>query len=289
MGLLGIAIGAALAVAGYKLWKYTIFLLGFIIMGALAFVITMAFRVTPDDPGADGPYFESAGAGIVVGIAGGFCFIFIYMLVIFCMGCACGMGGFWTLLGVGFTYLVAHGSTMAVYMADGANSGTIDTLIVVDLIIGIIMGVVFIKFQKICIMIGTSFLGSWMVFNGLFTGLFGASSATMATVNSILIFVGAGAGFYIQYTITSKGVEIDPKTGQVTVIIVQPGVAYAPYQEGLGQPIMAQAAVQPYMQQPQQGYMPQQPQQGYQQPGSVGSVGSYGIGHMEAQNKVTLE
>jgi len=76
-------------------------------------------------------------------------------------------------------------------MADGANSGTIETLFVVDLIIGIIMGVkpchtvcghrrranfnrfvqvVFIKFQKICIMIGTSFLGSSMVFNGLFTG-----------------------------------------------------------------------------------------------------------------------
>ena len=68
-------------------------------------------------------------------------------------------------------------------------------------------------------MLGTSYLGASMVWGGILQGFF---HAVAGTPQYILTLATAAGGFYIQWFKTSKGVEIDPKTGQVTVVILLP-------------------------------------------------------------------
>ena len=48
------------------------------------------------------------------------------------------------------------------------DSDTADVLMILDVLFGIFMGCVFVKFQKVCIMLGTSFLGSFSFWTGVF-------------------------------------------------------------------------------------------------------------------------
>eukprot|EP01046_Picozoa_sp_COSAG06_P042270 COSAG06_NODE_5362_length_3526_cov_40.855601_3_plen_243_part_00 len=95
-GLVGIVLGAFLGGFGYKFWKYTIFLLGFLMLGipcAIAGAAGSASECGLTD-GCTAMYLYGAFAGIIGGIMGGVCFTCWYWIVIVCSGCGCGMATF---------------------------------------------------------------------------------------------------------------------------------------------------------------------------------------------------
>lgn len=199
LGLLFVPIGLAMALVGYRLWKYVVFVLGFLIIGVICAVIAYAYAAANGNTEPD--LFVVMGF-LGGGICGGFCFIAMYFIVIFCAGCGCGMGLFLALV-------VATGS---------ATLDNVQLIAIGDVVFGIIVGIVFIYFQKICIMLGTAYLGSSLVWASIFYGIIGAYDQGL--VQNLLVLVSTGGGFYVQWNFTAKGVEIDPRTGQVTVVIV---------------------------------------------------------------------
>ena len=155
----------------YKLWKYTIFLLGFIALGVpCAFLGAMdgmstgcvahsaADSIQNGDLEASdcsGVYINGAIAGIVGGIFGGIMFGCCYCMVITCTGCACGMYSTYALFLVWAVWSVAD--------SDGVVDGTEtaydnasfladheEIIIWIPLIVGAIMAYAFWKFQKFC-------------------------------------------------------------------------------------------------------------------------------------------
>jgi hypothetical protein len=87
IGLVSVALGLMIALFGYKLWKYTIFILGFL-FGAAVGVGAAAASGTTTIAGLIVP-------GFVGGVFGGLLFLGCYMMVIFCTGCAFGMTAFY--------------------------------------------------------------------------------------------------------------------------------------------------------------------------------------------------
>jgi hypothetical protein len=246
IGIVGLVLGLVINVAGYRLWKYTIFLLGFIILGAVCAVIaatyfggSCALSQTRSLVSSAKPnlwtsecwkmYGAMAGSGILGGIAGGFCFLGVYFVVVFCLGCACGMSGFWIIV---FAILAMMASNDASGLASAvANWGpnAVYYLAVADVISGIVMGIVFIKFQKVCIMLGTAYIGAQMVLLAIFQSFADTELAqgAAAIAQQLLTFGGTAFGFLIQYYFTGKGREIDERTGQVVVVIAPTGpIAY---------------------------------------------------------------
>jgi hypothetical protein len=165
-------------------------------------------------------YLIVAAAGVCGGCVGAYMFWKIYRCVVFCLGCQVGMFGFMVILVGAFASAIVHNAT-----------GVADILIqqpdlfyilaFVDLVVGVITGWLFLKFQKFCIMAGTAFLGSQMVASGIVDGFLNLSRGG-GPLLSILTVVGAVGGFFIQWKFTSQGVNIDPKTGAVTVVIITP-------------------------------------------------------------------
>ena len=206
LGLLFLPIGLAMALAGYRLWKYVVFILGFIIIGGICAGLALAQWAATADPTNSDPDLQVVLAFLIGGVLGGFCFIAMYFIVIFCAGCGCGMAIF------GVVILAVVGSTT------DPSADLLDMLGLVDVVCGIMMGVVFIYFQKVCIMLGTSYMGSNIVTSCIFYGIVGAYDQTV--VLALLTLAGTACGFYVQWNYTGKGVEIDPRTGQVTVVVV---------------------------------------------------------------------
>ena len=224
-GLFFVGIGLMMALFGYKLWKYTIFILGFLMIGipcAMAAMAADGVDVDLSDTSASVEYPWLAGVGGLLGggILGGFCFLGCYILVIFCTGCGFGMQSFWLIVVAIFASTNSASSAANTLM--GMDRDTANVLIVLDFFFGIFMGCVFVKMQKVCIMLGTSFLGSSCFWTGVFL-LFGVEElAPGSGVQTVLVYISAAGAFCVQWFHTSKGVEIDPKTGKVVVITGQP-------------------------------------------------------------------
>jgi hypothetical protein len=270
-GLLGLVLGFPLGLAGYKLWKYTIFLLGFLIMGVSAFAVAFLISVLNMDT-TDATEFADTGhlpthvwvasglSGFGVGVLGGFCFLGIYLCVIFCLGCGFGMSMFWYIIAI----VIASNLSVSAGTAQAATDvhavgTTVYVLMAIDLIIGIVCGVLFVKFQKWAIMLGTAAIGSNWIWIGILQMFAHLDPSWWQTV---LVYATTAAFFVVQWKYTSVGTEIDPKTGKVTVIIVnQPG--------GLTQPIFTSP---PSLAAPQQLQYASQPQYVQQPPNQAAAV-----------------
>eukprot|EP01043_Picozoa_sp_COSAG02_P070497 COSAG02_NODE_12506_length_1535_cov_3.816156_1_plen_397_part_10 len=297
-----LGIGLVVGTMGYKLWKYTIFILGFIIVGLPAFACIFTYGVADMDSSdlatfdqsGELPaslYLQAAAGGVLFGVVGGFCFIGIYMCVIFCMGCGVGMSTFWYIAAIilasaayhdpdsianagralqapppapgaalpycGLNDVGCHGkspscachypfecdptagtcSAMTVAAAGEDPEGTFETLLAIDVVCGILVGLLFLKFQKWAIMLGTSILGSGLVWTAIIQGI--AKHPTGSSWQAVLVYLTDTVFFVVQLHITSKGIEIDPATGKVTVVVVQQTVP-----PGMGVALMAEQQIQ---------------------------------------------
>eukprot|EP01049_Picozoa_sp_SAG25_P010067 SAG25_NODE_1058_length_4155_cov_2.109221_5_plen_360_part_00 len=268
-GLLGLVLGFPLGLAGYKLWKYTIFLIGFLFMGAFAFAVAFSISVLNMDA-TDATHFDnthhlpthvwvaSGLSGFGVGVLGGFCFLGIYLCVIFCLGCGVGMSMFGYIITIVIASNFSAGTAQAATDVHAVGT-TVYVLMAIDLIIGIVCGILFVKFQKWAIMLGTASIGSNMVWSAILQGF---AHIEQSWWQMVLVYATAAAFFVVQWKYTSVGTEIDPKTGKVTVIIVnQPG--------GLTQPIFTSP---PSLAAPQQLQYASQPQYVQQPPNQAAAV-----------------
>eukprot|EP01047_Picozoa_sp_COSAG01_P042974 COSAG01_NODE_3787_length_5693_cov_17.714337_7_plen_522_part_00 len=237
VSLFGIIVGLFLNSRGYKYWKYTIGLLGFLVVGLIcaagAFLSlahgclsSQATSVVTDQEFNAGTsacvrmYLIAGVAGVVGGCIGANIFWRIYQCVVFCLGCQVGMYGF---------MVVLVGATASVIVHDA--TGVVDILIqkpdlfyvlaFLALVVGCIVGGLSLKFQKVGIMAGTAYLGSQMIVSGTVNGLADSSTNT-SMILSIFILLLAIFGFFVQWKFTSQGVNIDPKTGAVTVVVITP-------------------------------------------------------------------
>ena len=71
---------------------------------------------------------------------------------------------------------------------------------------------------QVCIMLGSSYYGSSVVCACIFQGFLGRLPSIAQTVS---VLIGTIVAFYVQYTHTGKGYEIDHKNGgRVTAVVV---------------------------------------------------------------------
>ena len=221
LGGIGLCLGVTIGTMGYKLWKYVIFTLGFLQGAAIGFLLSF---------GSHQDLVLCLFVSIFCGIMGGGFYLACYFVVIFCAGCQCGVATF-VLLAVAFSYNIDV--TWAIDNMGRVSESASSALLVGGLIFGILGGCLFVKLQKLCIILGTSFLGAGMVCLSLFQGFAEAGYSDGQLFLQLALFVGF---FCVQWFKTSKGVEIDPQTGQVTVIIVQPPMQPTIQAPLLGQP-----------------------------------------------------
>ena len=161
--------------------------------------------------------------GMLGGVLGGFCVVAYYTIAVFCTGCVFGMSSLWPILVALFAASTNSASFVAALgLGLGMDRDTYNTLMVIDLLFGVFMGCVFVKFQKVCIMVGTSFVGSSWFWTGAFVLSHAPKLAPGSGVQTVLVYLSAAGSFCVQWFHTSKGVEIDPKTGKVVVITGQP-------------------------------------------------------------------
>jgi hypothetical protein len=253
----GMVVGLALLVAGYRLWKYTIFMIGFVIFGAsIGFAVfaassadcalcqaaTLVIDADAEACSSLQPlgvctelYLKSAGAGIAAGLVGGIFFLCAYFVVLCCFGCYTGMAG-WvvsatlvlaiTATNGSFTdfaeLILVHGPTVGYVVGLGA------------LVAGIICACLFVKFEDVAIKIGTSYMGAQLLCMAFVQGLLGDqmdSRADAITLTAVTWIVTA-VGFYIQHYHTSRWMELDgcsptygenPKIKQGVVIFAEQG------------------------------------------------------------------
>lgn len=223
LGAIFLPIGLALALYGYRMWRCTIFIIGFLVFGTICGVIASLPAVNgavwsllgqSGSMNTQAEYIFITLSAAVGGTIGGFFFLCIYFLVIFCAGCGCGMLFFATLFMGGAGALAAsHPDSMP-----SLSGGEVPLFLVLDLLFGICMGLVFVWWKKVCIMLGTSYYGSEVVCACIFQGFLGRMPSIVQTV---AVLIGAVVAFYVQYTHTSKGYEIDHKDGgRVTVVVL---------------------------------------------------------------------
>eukprot|EP01043_Picozoa_sp_COSAG02_P010664 COSAG02_NODE_380_length_23483_cov_8.034382_2_plen_777_part_00 len=200
LGLIFLPIGLLTALLGYRLWKYVVFLMGFLFVGFIAGVIAW---ISASANGEADPEAMMLLAFLIGGACGGFCFIAMYFIVIFCAGCGFGM------LVVSSVGMVFLGSSQAL-QSEGLG--------IVAVVGGIAMGFVFLKFQKVCIIVNTAYLGSTLTLYSIFYGFFHMFSEE--AIVELLIYASTAIAVYIQWNYTATGVDVDPKTGQVTIVVV---------------------------------------------------------------------
>lgn len=234
--LLALFIGIIIGTMGYKLWKYTIFFIGFVQGALLGGALGLFIASTDADVHGEQAVVYMLALGLILGCMGGICFLACYFVVIFCSGCQCGIGTFL----MAFLPLVAYTSPSFLTSEAGAEA-----VIAGCLFFGVLGGILFIKLQKLCIIMGTAFLGAAITCApayGVLSLSFGGTAAGDAFVEFInfAVFV---LFFCVQWFKTSKGVEINPQTGEVTVVVVQQ--------------VMQPAMQTPLMMQPPQSQQPQ--------------------------------
>jgi hypothetical protein len=195
--------------------------------------------------GCDSVAIETLAAFVIAGLIGGMLFICLYFLVIFCMGFGCGVGSFWYLSLFVLAHAVvtcvqtstASSSTchcsysmssdssvadsgvqcMDALQADSMQHLAYNTMVIIggiSVLVGLIMGIVFVKIQKAMIIFGTSYIGSGMVGVAIFQCF---QHETFSSTQTVLLVVGTVAGCMIQYHVTGKNVDMDPATGQIVV------------------------------------------------------------------------
>jgi hypothetical protein len=245
---------------GYKFFKFILMFLGFVIFFGIGFATggglewlagsyinehAESYAGTEGAFSYDGVDTDDARnkafvTAFLLGCTGAFLFICMYFVAIFCMGCCCGMATFMLIVAAVAAKSIVDASTNSDDAVENVMSGTdqalsvTDTLqqlstviLILDLLAGLLMGWVFIKFQKLMIIIKTSFFGGYVtVFTihnicGL-TPTFGVGPYVGS------IFLGL-IGFYLQFFHTGKG-RYDPKTGQVITVKngTMGGSAHAP-------------------------------------------------------------
>ena len=134
---------------GYRLIKIVLFLIGFIIGGALAYFVVLAFTYDRDESWI--PYV-AASVAVVVGILCGLLTICIYYVGIFLAGGSIGFLIAWFILGaIDVPFLQTH-----IYVP-----------ILVSVLCGIIVGILALLIQKWLFMVGISILGAFQVAWGL--------------------------------------------------------------------------------------------------------------------------
>jgi hypothetical protein len=146
---LGIAIliGALECFFGYKIFKTILGLIGFLIGAALGAGIAYA---------QSGDKIFTLLAGIVGGLIGAGLLVALYFVGVFLIGAL--LGG----ILVEMLYRLSNH----------------DPVLVVIITVAIIVGVIAVIFQKLMIIVSTSFSGSWMVVNGLAYFFINAGSPT---------------------------------------------------------------------------------------------------------------
>ena len=205
LGLIFLPIGLLTALLGYRLWKYVVFVIGFLFVGGTAAAIALGSAVANGDAHPEASVLL---AFLIGGVCGGFCFIAMYFIVIFCAGCGCGT-------------TVVYVLALAVWSIDPSSLTTtgFEAVSVVAVIGGIAMGFVFLKFHKVCIILVTAQLGSSLTWYSIFYGFFHVGFSK-ETIIELLILASTAIAFYIQWNYTAKGVDVDPNTGQVTIVVV---------------------------------------------------------------------
>ena len=207
LGLIFLPIGVLVALLGYRLWKYVVFVLGFLTIGVLAAGIAAAEAVASVGGVGAHPEVPVLLAFFIGGVCGGFCFIVMYFIVIFCTGCSCGM---MVIYFVGLLFVAVDPSMF--------TPDNVELITALAVGAGIFMGIVFVKFQKVCIILATAYLGSSLTWDSIFYGFFQAFG--QVTVVELFVIVSTAISIYIQWNFTAKGVDIDPSTGQVTIVVV---------------------------------------------------------------------
>ena len=141
-----------MAVAGYKLWKYTVFCFGFFPGFIVGFTLGSVEFVDQNHTSVTLPVI----CGLVLGVVVGGIFLMCYFVVIFCTGCQCGISVtyvFW------FVLLAAICNGTAIEVATCSTQSTNDYLIIVvvlALFVGVVGGVIAIKLNKLVIILATS-------------------------------------------------------------------------------------------------------------------------------------
>jgi hypothetical protein len=120
--------------------------------------------------------------------------------------------------GFGATFLLAY----SVVDTTIPDLGELNAIYGAAVFTGIVAGILFVCYQRVAIMLGTAYLGSFLVWAGVFQGFVGGTEGDLeiGIVQPVLTYVLFIIGFAVQYKFTSKGVEIDPRTGAVTIIQV---------------------------------------------------------------------
>ena len=249
-------IGVVVGTMGYKLWKYTMFCIAFVPGAALGFIFIIIKAVAHDlgwDP--DDMVGFVFVCGLITGCMTGICFRASHSVGFVCYGCQGPL-----LFALPLAMMLPGGAT-GVWFAIGSLFCMLQLLMHV--------AACFLKLQKPCIIQGTTFLGAGLT---CLRAYYRDVSVGIALHAAVCV-----AYFCIQWFKTSKGVEIDPHTGQVTVLVAvggliqpttqapllaQPGIDVAA--PDLLEQRMGSAAV-PH-QAPQQMNEQHQPQQFAQQP-----------------------
>jgi hypothetical protein len=174
-----ILLGVVQCFLGYKLFKLILGISGFIIGGALVGTISYAF--TPDESLA-------IFAGLFGGIIGALLLLALYYVGVFLIGAFLGC-------------------ILTSFLYAGVGSNPEPGVI---LVVAVIAGVVALVFQKIMIIVSTSFGGSWLVVTGiagLATGaahpaeiehLFRSGGSLLYTI--LLCWIALGIfGLFVQY------------------------------------------------------------------------------------------
>lgn len=215
--VVGLLLGLLECFYGYRLFKITLFLVGFGVVGVIVFVI--AYNKLPNTIGSmnisdvSNPgmrEFVSAGIAVACGIVGGLFTIFLFFLGIFLLGSVFGVlvFVFFVLLVHQANYFVDHTSILYAFICG----------------CGVIGGILAIKFQRFLIILSTSCVGAFNVMSAV--DYFAEQGRAMAILKSsfqsrtlqpascwytymtIVIWpVLAVLGFLSQYKCTSRGYD----------------------------------------------------------------------------------
>lgn len=194
LAVLAFLVGAVICLAGYKFFRYTIFVCGFIIGGIIVASVIEAIFTNKS-------YVNTVSwiGFFVGGITLGLLAMAMYSLSIFIAGATGGV----------LLAFMLH--TSATYKLSASSPNII--LLIIAVLFGIIGGITALKFEKVMIIVSTSFVGAvaamWGIgyFAGDFPNTFNLGDATPDAwwVYLFCIVVLTGCGIFVQVRKTSHG------------------------------------------------------------------------------------
>jgi len=204
------AIGVLFLFFGYRVFKVTLFIIGFIIGAGITWAgFSIANPEVYGDAGnhADG-IMTGVIASIIVGIGCGACAIALYLLGIFLIGFSLGL--FAGIIGTAFIFGKTH-----IHYGEGSSS----TATIIILCCAIAGGLAALKIQKVLIILATSFGGASQVVlssvcfvagqsivftDGVPSPPYAGANLTVVSYNIIVVCLAA-VGAVIQFKVTGKG------------------------------------------------------------------------------------